>query len=51
MHYLYTAQIGEPKAKANHTEGSVLFNMLGTRTVFVKPGLVFLLKVFLLLRC
>ena len=24
MHYLYAAQFSEPKAKANHTEGSVL---------------------------
>jgi hypothetical protein len=43
MHYLYTAQFSEPKAKANYTEGSVLFKVLGTRrTVFVKLGLVFL---------
>jgi hypothetical protein len=52
MHYLYTVQIGEPKAKANDTEGSVLFKVIGTRrTIFVKLGLLFLLNVFLLLIC
>jgi len=46
MHYLYTAQMYEPKAKANHTDDSVIFKVIGSRrAVFVKLGLVFLLLI------